>query len=585
MANIVELPSAGRQKQQGAGSTADERHQRRMAWADSVLEQHIQAINNATTIEELKRVVFDPDSPEILTACQDAIHPADGHTEDHFDALTMATLKRLLKGRFKGLYRDRERELLRGPGQSTSGGAPYYDWTADLIRTDRGKIVGNVANLLLMLRHHPDWLGVLAYSEFTGAILIRQQPPWGAVPPDTSWTEQHTTQASAWFCRNGIDNPSQDKVIQAVMVVARESAFHPVRDYFESLVWDGVPRLATWPQTYLGVKDSPYVQAIGPRFLISAVARIYKPGERVDHVLVLEGPQGEKKSTSVRILAPKPEWVADQLSVVTNKDAKMEVAGAMLIEIPEMEAVTRATSSGMKRFITNHTDRFRPPYGKVLITWPRQCVFIGTLNPIRGEGYLKDPTGARRFWPLVCGEIDLVGIERDRDQLWAEAVHQFKARAPWWLETPELEALATAEQDARRARDDWELPIEAYVEGKTEVTIRQVMKGALDSVSHSGEIRVARILKQRLHFKQYRPNKKGSSRRPCYRRDLPATATEPKPISPSPKVAPTRKTKRAKTKHIKTKHIKTKRARITRPSGGVKTLTTLTLQNTRSIRP
>jgi predicted P-loop ATPase len=525
-----------------------------MAWVDAVLADHIAAIQAARTMEELARVSFDAGSPEILRACHDALNPPDGHVEDHFEGRTEAQLKRFLLGRFKGLKRDRQKELLRGPGAGQSsgpGGAPYYDWTADLIHNKQGKIIGNVANLILMMRHHPDWQGVLAYSEFTGAIIIRQAPPWGAMEPDALWTERDTTRASAWFCRNGMDNPSKDKVLDAVMVVAREQAFHPVRDYLEALAWDGVPRLATWLQTYLGVKDSPYVQAIGPRFLISAVARIYNPGARVDHVLVWEGPQGVRKSTAVKTLAPQPDWVADQLSSVTNKDAKMEVAGIWIIEIPEMEVVTRAGSSATKRFLTNHTDRFRPPYGRSLIAWPRQLVFIGTLNPLPGEGYLKDPTGARRFWPVLCGEIDIAGLARDRDQLWAEAVHLYKAGMPWHLETPELTALATAEQELRRYRDDWELPIEEWVKDKTEVTIIQVMKGALGlALSHSGEIRVAKILK-RLGFTQVRPNKKGASRRPCYRREESATATATEPTvetttEPTRQPKPTRKATRAK---------------------------------------
>ena len=112
-----------------------------------------------------------------------------------------------------------------------------------------------------------------------------------------------------------------------------------------------------------------------------------------------------------------------------------------------MDALTKATSSAIKAFLTRRRDRFRPPYGKHTINLPRQCVFAATINPTAG-GYLKDPTGARRFWPVACrGMIDRDGLEKVRDQLWAEAVHRFKAGAPWWLETPELEALATAEQD------------------------------------------------------------------------------------------------------------------------------------------
>ena len=494
-------------------------------WAFKVLEGLglVQALANATSIEELHRIAFDADSTEVILAINEAQHPAEGTpAADHFDGLSQRALMKILQNRFRDLKRYREKELLGGGGNQS---AP--DWTAELLFDSQGKIAANVANLILMLRHVPVWQGVLAFCEFSGCITIKQQPPWGKEDPDTSWAQQHTTKTSVWFLRNGMARaPSKDDILNAVEIVAKENSFHPVRNYFESLVWDQVPRLETWLQTYFNLDDSPYLRAIGPRFLMSSVARIYTPGAKVDHLLVLEGPQGRrKKSQTVRALVPNDDWFTNNLSNVTNKDAKMEVAGVMIIELAEMEAVTRATSSAMKKFITLTFDRFRPPYGRHLIKWPRQCVFIGTINPTPGEGYLKDLTGeSRRFWPVMCGKrTDLDGLKRDRDQLWAEAVAQYKAGSPWWLETPELEALATAEQDARMARDDWELPIRDWLEKQNlnEVTVTEVLKGALGlSVTHSAEIRVSRILKRRLGFKQSRP-RNGERRYVCYRRDLP----------------------------------------------------------------
>jgi predicted P-loop ATPase len=536
MADVIKLPRQGQQDgssdHANAGSDA-ERQQRLFDWAFEVLQGLglVQALANAISIEELQRITFDADRTEVILAIRNALRPPDGHRQEHFDGLREGALKKILKNRFNDLKRDREKELLGGGAQSSS----TPDWTAELIFDKQGKITANVANITLMLRHVPAWQGVLCYCEFSGQIIIKQQAPWGGEEPDTPWTKPHITKTCIWFLRNGMNRPSRDDVTYAVEVVAKEHSFHPVQDYFESLVWDGVPRLEKWLQTYLMVKDSPYVQAISPRFLISSVARIYKPGDKVDHVLVLEGPQGKKKkSQTVKALVPNPKWCTDNLSNVTNKDAKMEVAGVMIIEVPEMEALTRATSSAMKKFITLDEDRFRPPYGREIINWPRQCVFIGTLNPIRGEGYLKDPTGARRFWPVECGkETDLEGLIRDRDQLWAEAVHGFKAGAKWWLETPELEALATAEQEARFARDDWEMPIREWLGNRTEVTVAEVLKGALGlSVTHSGEIRVAKILKRRLGFEQARP-RNGSQRYVCYRRYLPLAevTNDPEPTS------------------------------------------------------
>jgi predicted P-loop ATPase len=174
--------------------------------------------------------------------------------------------------------------------------------------------------------------------------------------------------------------------------------------------------------TYLHVDDTEYARAVGSRFLISAVARVYEPGCKVDHMLVLEGAQGKQKSEALRTLAIKDGWFTDRLSHVNSKDAAQETAGVLLIEVAEMDVLTKATNSATKSFITRRNDRFRPPYGKHPINLPRQCVFAGTINPTMG-GYLKDPTGARRFWPVAChGMIDRDGIERDRDQLWAETI-------------------------------------------------------------------------------------------------------------------------------------------------------------------
>ncbi len=169
----------------------------------------------------------------------------------------------------------------------------------------------------------------------------------------------------------------------------------------------------------------------------------------VDHMLVLEGPQGKSKSEALRTLAVRDAWYTDRLSHVASKDAAQEMAGVWLIEIAEMDALTRAAASEKKAFLTRRSDRFRPPYGRHQIRLPRQCVFAGTINQPFG-GYLTDPTGARRYWPVACrSTIDRSGLERDRDQLWAEAVTRFKAHEKWWLETPGLELLAAAEQAAR----------------------------------------------------------------------------------------------------------------------------------------
>ena len=252
-----------------------------------------------------------------------------------------------------------------------------------------------------------------------------------------------------------------------------------MRNYLNAQVWDGKPRLEPWLTTYFGAEATDYTRAIGSRWLIQAVARIFEPGCQADYILILEGPQGRLKSTSLRTLAVNPEWYTGRISQIGSKEALIEIGGVWFIEDAEMVTLNRAASGASKQFITEPTDRYRPPYGRHTIRKPRSCVFVATINPPAG-GYLKDPTGARRYWPVVCDTIDRDGLERDRDQLWAEAVHLYRAEHPRYLETAELEALARAEQDARRIVDAWEGPVRSWVGHRRNIgRLETVTKGAL----------------------------------------------------------------------------------------------------------
>jgi predicted P-loop ATPase len=498
-----------------------DRKNRLYAWADDLLRQLglVDSVSRANSVEELRKITFDSDAVEVGLAIRDALHPTSGPKADIFMGLREGSLKRVLNNRFSELKKEREAKLLRG--RAAGGGQSAHHWTDDLVLDEKGAVRPLLANLILFLREQPKWKGVLAYNEFNNRVVIRKHPPWGDEQPDASWTDHHESLVRVWFQREDIAAALGD-VGRAAQAAARHNSFHPVRDYFDSLVWDGTPRLDTWLVTYFHADDTEYVRAVGPRFLTSAVARIYRPGCKVDHMLVLEGPQGKQKSEALRTVAVKDAWFTDQLSHVASKDASLETEGVLLIEFGEMDALTKATNSALKSFITRRHDRVRPPWGIHAINRPRQCVFAGTINPPAG-GYLKDPTGARRFWPVAChGRIDRDALERDRDQLWAEAVARFKADAKWWLETPELEALATAEQKLRFKFDVWKEPIEEWLGKRRDVSVAEVLEHALGipvkKQSHSAEIRVARILTDHLRFTQFRPRRKGKrSRR--YRRE------------------------------------------------------------------
>jgi putative DNA primase/helicase len=217
--------------------------------------------------------------------------------------------------------------------------------------------------------------------------------------------------------------------------------------------------METWAITYLGAADTRLNRAFGSLWMISAVARIMDPGTKVDHMLILEGPQGAKKSTALKTLAGA-EWFTDELAEIGSKDAAQQTRGVWIIEIAELDAIGRAEVSRIKSFLSRSVDRYRPPYERYVTDVPRQCVFAGTVNP---DTYLRDETGNRRFWPIRCGKIDLEAIRRSRDQLWAEAMAMYSQGAIWWLDDPDLIAQARAEQEERYQSDAWDGLIDRWL--------------------------------------------------------------------------------------------------------------------------
>jgi predicted P-loop ATPase len=329
---------------------------------------------------------------------------------------------------------------------------PGEQWRAELLLSETGKIKPLLANVLAVLRNDPKYQGLVAYNEFSLTTLMRRAAPWDQAKAGSPWTDFDDSQLAAQLQQDGI--PINTRIAaEAVAAIAQESPFHPVRSYLRSLRWDQQPRVNSWLSVYFGAESNAYTCAVGQCWLISAIARIMRPGCKVDQILLLEGPQGCLKSTGIRTLAGD-DWFCDHISTIGDKDSRLELCGTWIFELAELDRVRRGELSRVKAFFSAQTDVFRPPYGRRTQRFPRSCVFVATAND---TSTLVDETGNRRWWPIrVAGRIDVAALARDRDQLWAEAVAIFDAGEKWWLESAELNAAAAAEADERYQPGVWD---------------------------------------------------------------------------------------------------------------------------------
>ena len=270
----------------------------------------------------------------------------------------------------------------------------------------------------------------------------------------------------------------------AVLVTAQQTEFDPVAEYLEALEWDGTLRIDGLLHQYFGADDNAYTRAVGRYFLIQAVARALKPGCQADCVLVLYGAQGIGKSTGLRALAGE-EWFTDHLPDLSDKDAKMALHGPWIIEMAELAALQGKKRETVKAFITSTFDKFRPPYGRRIESFPRRMVFAGTTN---SSTWMRDPTGERRFWPVEVKNVKVATLDEDRDQLWAEAVAAFKAGERYWFESQDAAVSAWKEVIESQTIDTgWEDHLEAYLNAEH-------LENSLDKVLvDNGQVNIDRL--------------------------------------------------------------------------------------------
>lgn len=345
-----------------------------------------------------------------------------------------------------------------GAGAGDSGERPppegCPDWLLPFWRPKRGNWDISRQLVIQALRSDPDLAGVLGYNELSNTIEARRNWPWphGESGPIRNNTDLALGQylSDRWQ----LPSISRATLSEGIETVAHEVRFHPVREYLESLAWDGTPRLNKWLIHVLGHKPeqlqpamAEYLAKVGRYWLLGMVNRVMHPGCKFDYCPVLEGPGGLGKSTLVETLASTAFFSDTHFDLGSGKEGQEQVQGLWCYEISELAGISKAEVGLIKAFITAKVDRYRPAYGRVLESFPRQCVMVGTTND---RAYLRDRTGNRRFWPIpVRQALNIAWVAKWRDALFAEALVLCKAGEPYTPSRDDEQRLFAPMQESR----------------------------------------------------------------------------------------------------------------------------------------
>ncbi len=373
----------------------------------------------------------------------------------------------------------------------------------------------NTENVCRILRKHPDFMGRFRFDMFRGVyeILPHETEKWRLLEDNDAVNVQ--TYISVLFSFFG--KVGKDMSYDAIMKVSKENAFDSALDFVKTLKWDGVARLDTWLVKTYGVKDNEYHRAVGSNWMKGMVKRIVYPGCKFDYVLVLEGEQGTKKSTSLSILGG--DWHVETTMGTDSKDFFMQFGGKVIVEFSEGETLSRTEVKRMKAIITMQTDKYRPPYERTSQEFPRRCVFAMTTNQ---SEYLKDETGNRRWLPVTVAmaEADIKWLEDNREQMFAEAYHRAITLNESLHEFPK--EATKAEQELRKIRYENEDIIVDWYRNKVKdldkeygITVhmayRDVLNGGLSGrpIDKYTEMKITDVFKNALKLTKRRPTVDG----------------------------------------------------------------------------
>ena len=328
------------------------------------------------------------------------------------------------------------------------------EWKGDLEYSKSGKLQCTIGNIILILENDPALRGHIVHDLFAGFDGVVGGLPWNKKA--TQWTDSDDANLRVWLETNyGLTG--KEKIADALTAVLTRHSYHPIRDYLNGLTWDGTPRLERLIIDYIGAEDTELNRVMTRKHFTAAVTRVFKPGCKYDYCLVMTGPEGAGKSTLLNKMGG--QWFNDSITTTEGKEGMDQLRRAWIIEMGELASIKRSDVESIKAYLSKRVDIYRAAYARRTAEHPRQCIFCGTTNEAL---FLKGDNGNRRFWVIAVDPTLRKysawqdAIDRDRDQLWAEAMHYYQMGEKLYLDD-RLEA--QAKQRQAEYNDDHDDPL------------------------------------------------------------------------------------------------------------------------------